>query len=83
VPTRGLAHLVFWLFAVLAAASQVAILRAMVAGRAPAASRRPMARWAEVAWVLIPAVVLVAVLVATWQAIGRQPVPMTGPLTLG
>ena len=83
MPIRNLTHLIYWFCAALAVASQVAILRAMVAGRAPAASRRPMAKWAEVAWVLIPAVVLVAVLFATWQAMGRQAVPVTGPITLG
>lgn len=82
MPTRTFTHLVFWIFAALAAGSQVAILRAVLAGRAPAASRRPVARWAEVAWVVLPMVVLIIVLVATWQAMGRQPAGNPGLLTL-
>ena len=82
MPTASLARLLFWCFAVLAAASQVAILRAVIAGRAPAASRRPVARWAEVVWVLIPMVVLTVVLVATWQAMQRHVATVPGLITL-
>jgi heme/copper-type cytochrome/quinol oxidase subunit 2 len=54
--------------AAVALISQLAVLWAVVAGRAPASSRRPTARWAEIAWVAIPTVVLLAVLYATWGA---------------
>jgi heme/copper-type cytochrome/quinol oxidase subunit 2 len=57
--------------AVIALASQALILGSVLAGRAPASSRRPMARWLEIAWAAIPTVALVLVLWATWGAIGH------------
>lgn len=60
-----LRHL-FFPAAVLALVSQLAIVWAVLAGRAPASSRRPIARWAEIAWVVLPTLVLIAVVLATW-----------------
>lgn len=57
------------ILAVVALASQLVILWSVVAGRAPASSSRRGARWAEVAWVVLPTVVLLLVLFATWQAV--------------
>ena len=80
---RPIALTVFWILAAVCSASQVAILRAVIAGRAPAASRRRVARWAEVAWVVIPTVALVALLVATWGAVHAHAVTVSSVVTLG
>lgn len=55
--------------AAVALISQLAVLWAVIAGRAPASSRRPTARWAEIAWVVLPTLALIAVLYATWGAV--------------
>lgn len=60
--------------AVLAFGCQLAVLYAVIVGRAPASSTRRSARWVEVAWVVLPTVVLLAVLVATWNRIERPTV---------
>lgn len=56
----------FLIAAGVALVCQGIVVQAVFAGRAPASSSRPSARWAEVAWVLIPALVLVTVLAVTW-----------------
>lgn len=67
---------VLFLFAAAAALfSQLVIVRSVVAGRAPASSPSRGARWAEIAWVLIPTIALVAILYLTW---GR----LAGPVAL-
>jgi len=55
--------------AAIALVSQLAVLWAVIAGRAPASSRRPSARWAEIVWVVLPTLALLAVLWATWSTI--------------
>ena len=66
----------FWVAASVALISQLAVLWEVVAGRAPAASRRPSARWTEIVWVVIPTVALIGVLLATWQRM-EQPVAVS------
>lgn len=68
---QPLAETIFWIAAAACLVAQVAILRStFVAQRAkrselvPASSRR-----GEIAWAVIPALALCAVLVATWQRI--------------
>ncbi|NUQ11493.1 MAG: hypothetical protein HUU26_04060 [Gemmatimonadaceae bacterium] len=61
--------LLFLIAASIALVCQGALVYAVLAGRAPASSPRPGARWAEVAWVVIPSLLLLAVLVATWIGI--------------
>lgn len=61
----------FWLAACACVVAQLAIVRAVLAGRAPGVSDRRAVRWREVAWVLTPALVLVAVLVVTWFSMNR------------
>ena len=63
----------FLLAAVIALVSQLAVLRSVIAGRAPASSPGRTARLAEIAWVLIPTVALIATLFFTWNRMG-QPV---------
>ncbi|HEX9564435.1 MAG TPA: hypothetical protein VF981_10710 [Gemmatimonadaceae bacterium] len=55
--------------AAIALVSQLAVLWAVVAGRAPASSQRRSARWADIAWVVLPTLVLIAVLLATWSVL--------------
>lgn len=57
----------FLLSAVIALVSQLAVLRSVIAGRAPASLPGPAARLAEIAWVLLPTVALIAILFATWN----------------
>lgn len=69
---RSPSLLLFWIAAAVCVAGQVAVLRAMAAGRAPGTSRRPVARWTEVVWVVLPAVILGVVLAATWRAVDER-----------
>jgi len=55
--------------------AQLAILRSVLMGRAPASSPGRSARFAEIAWVVLPTVVLFVVLALTWRALG-QPVAL-------
>jgi hypothetical protein len=71
--TGNLLIVLFLLAAAACVAGQFAVVREVLAGRAPGVSRRPAGRWAEIAWVLIPAVGLVAVLIATWMRISPPP----------
>jgi hypothetical protein len=66
---QNLLLLLFVLAAAVCLVSQVAVIRAVLTGRAPGVSRRAAARWAEIAWVIIPAVGLAAALIATWLRI--------------
>ncbi len=52
--------------------AQLAILRAVAAGRVPGASRapgEPPRRAAEVAWAVLPAAMLALVLFLTWRSV--------------
>jgi hypothetical protein len=60
----------FLLCATVALVAQLAVLRSVIAGRAPASSPGRTARLAEIAWVLIPTVALIAMLLLTWNRIG-------------
>ena len=53
--------------------SQLAVLRSVIAGRAPASLPGRAARFAEITWVLIPTIALMATLFFTWNRMG-QPV---------
>ena len=57
----------FFPAALIALVSQLAVVWSVVAGRAPASSTRTAARWAEVAWVIIPTMFLLATLYLTWN----------------
>lgn len=61
----------FLLSASIALVAQLAVLRSVIAGRAPASSPGRTARLAEIAWVLIPTVALIAILFATWNRMGE------------
>jgi hypothetical protein len=52
--------------AAIALLSQLAIVRSVLLGRAPASSPGRGARFAEIAWVVIPTLALLAVLALTW-----------------
>jgi hypothetical protein len=56
----------FLLSAAVALVAQLAVLRSVVAGRAPASSPGPAARIAEIAWVVLPTAALIAILALTW-----------------
>lgn len=56
----------FLLSAIVALLAQFAVLRSVVAGRAPASSPGRVARLAEIAWVVLPTVALIAILALTW-----------------
>ena len=63
----------FVLSAVVALVAQLAVLRSVIAGRAPASSPGRTARLAEITWVLLPTAALIAILFFTWNRMG-QPV---------
>ena len=56
--------------AVVALVAQFYVLWAVLAGRAPASTPGRRARFAEIAWVVLPTVALIAVLVLTWNRLG-------------
>jgi heme/copper-type cytochrome/quinol oxidase subunit 2 len=77
----SLAVYLFWAAVACCVVAQAAILRAAL--RAPAATvaarvPRPR-RAAEVAWVLVPAIVLTLVLAFTWRAIHTPPAFQAAP----
>jgi heme/copper-type cytochrome/quinol oxidase subunit 2 len=68
---QPLAETIFWIAAAACIVAEIAILRSTFAAESaakselvPAASRR-----SEVAWVIVPAIALSVVLVATWRKI--------------
>ena len=71
--TRNLLAVLFMLAAASCLFGQFAVVREVFAGRAPGVSKRPAVRWAEIAWVLIPAAGLLAVLIATWLRVSAVP----------
>jgi len=56
--------------AAVALVAQLYVLWAVLAGRAPASSPGRRARFAEITWVVLPTLVLIAVLVLTWNRLG-------------
>jgi len=56
--------------AIAALAAQFYVLWAVLAGRAPASSPGRRARFAEITWVVLPTLVLIGVLVLTWNRLG-------------
>ena len=60
----------FLVSATVALVAQLAVLRSVIAGRAPASSPGRTARLAEIAWVLIPTIALIATLFFTWNRMG-------------
>lgn len=69
--------LLFWSAAVVALAAQAMLIRSLLLGRSPGSIKTRWARWREAAWVLLPAVVLVLTLVASWRRVHR-PEPNVG-----
>ncbi len=79
-----IAQTVFWVAVVLCVIAHRYILRsAFAAGAAVEHSHTlpPIRRAAEVVWVVLPAVALVFLLVATWRAIQTQQSPAVSPAT--
>jgi hypothetical protein len=69
--SRSALLFIFWVAAVVSITGQLAVLRSVLLGRAPAASNRRGARWVEAGWALLPTVVLVVVLMWTWRVLSR------------
>jgi heme/copper-type cytochrome/quinol oxidase subunit 2 len=69
--SQPLAEIIFWIAAAACAIAEIAILRfSFAAQRANKSELVPTAaRSGEIAWAVIPALALVAVLLATWQKI--------------
>jgi heme/copper-type cytochrome/quinol oxidase subunit 2 len=73
--SQPLAETIFWIAAAACAIAEIAILRfSFAAQRANKSELVPTApRSGEIAWAIIPALALIAVLFATWQRIeGRE-----------
>ena len=60
----------FLIAAAVAVLAQLAVLRSVLIGRAPASSPGRSARFAEIVWVVIPTVALLVILVFTWRTLG-------------
>jgi len=69
--SQPLAEMIFWIAVVACAVAEVAILRStIVARRANKSELVPASpRSGEIAWAVLPALALCAVLIATWQRI--------------
>lgn len=72
--------MIFWLAALCCALSQAAIVRSALRARSqrPDGSASPP-RVIEVAWTIIPAVMLMLVLLYTWRVLHPQPASMFVP----
>jgi len=70
----------FFLSAAVALTAQLAVLWSVIAGRAPASTPGRSARLAEIAWVILPTLVLIAILLLTWNRLGEPIViaPLAG-----
>jgi len=66
------AQILFWSAAVVAVVAQAMVLRAALAGRTPAASPAPAARFRELLWIVLPAIALIVVLWFTRDAVARS-----------
>lgn len=83
-PTPMIATTVFWVAVVLCVIAHRFILRSAYAAGAAVQHTHtlpPIRRAAEVLWVVVPAISLIVLLVATWRAIGehqkgREPIPV-------
>ena len=51
--------------------AQLAVVRSVLSGRAPASTPGRTARVAEIAWVVLPTLVLIGVFVLTWRVLGE------------
>jgi hypothetical protein len=71
--STNLSFALYWLAALTCAIAQAMVIRSLLLGRTPGARRTAWARAREVAWVLLPAVMLAAVLVSTWRAVRAVP----------
>ncbi|MGQ0767293.1 MAG: hypothetical protein ACT4OZ_16715 [Gemmatimonadota bacterium] len=64
--------LLFIALAAVALYGQMCVLRSALAGRTPGAGTTRAARVRETVWILLPALALLLVLVATWRAVDRR-----------
>ena len=76
--TVSLADAIFWIAVVLCTVAQVALLRSFFLGASrPSREAAAAFRATETAWAVLPAVVLVGLFAATWQARTAPPAPGT------
>ena len=68
-----LSFVLYWAGALTCAVAQGFVIRSLLLGRTPGPRRTVWGRAREVAWVLLPAVMLAAVLVSTWRAVQGRP----------
>ena len=72
-----LGETIFWIAAVCCLVAQVAIVRSTMRSHAPAATGQQVPRpraGAELAWVLLPALLLAGVFALTWRAMHEAPI---------
>ena len=72
----ALADAIFWIAVGCCAAAELAIVRSALARRAEPTAGSPVPgvrRGAEVVWAVVPALILAAVLFATWRAMHPSP----------
>lgn len=69
MPSPVLSDAIFWGATAVCAVAQVAVLRAALAGRTPAATSNWGAQVRELFWVFLPAVFLGTLLVWTWRSL--------------
>ena len=66
--------ILFWCAALVALGAQAMLVRSLLLGRTPGSVKTRAAGVREAAWVLLPAVVLVLTLVASWRRM-HDPAP--------
>ena len=78
----AVAAAVFWIAAACCLVAQIAVIRSAVRAPMPGSPNGAVAmprRSIEIAWTIVPAIVLALVLMATWRAM-HQPAP--GPIMI-
>ncbi|MBV6522403.1 MAG: hypothetical protein MNPFHGCM_02551 [Gemmatimonadaceae bacterium] len=67
--SHGFSFLLYWCAAILALVAQAMLVRSLLLGRTPGAEKSRAAAIRETAWVLLPALMLLATLVLTWSRV--------------
>ncbi len=66
-----MSSLLFWCAAVVSLMAQAMLVRSLLLGRTPGSVKTRAAGFREATWVLLPAVVLVLTLYASWRRVHR------------
>jgi heme/copper-type cytochrome/quinol oxidase subunit 2 len=80
---RPYSVLLFLLATALCIVGQVALIRSLIAGRVRGVTETRGSRLAEITWIVLPAVVLLLLLLATWRLVGSAGIASTASVLAG